>query len=187
MKLTSLIVSTLLLGVTAQAAEAPTVKQEGISYIKMLGGTLKSELQAKMKEDPTGMAAANFCKDNAGKITKEANAKLPEYASVRRTALKLRNKDNKADSTDDKVMNEYVEAIEAKKYDPKAAIKVVEEGDTTRVYKPLFVQKACLKCHGTTVSEEISTLIKKGYPDDKAIDFEEGAFRGVIVAEIKKH
>lgn len=186
MKLTSLIVSTLLLSVAAQA-ETPTVKQEGISYIKMLGGTLKSELQAKMKEDPTGIAAATFCKDNAGKIIKEVNAKLPEYASVRRTALKLRNPDNKADAADNKVMNAYMEVIEAKKYSPKDAVKVVEEGDTTRVYKALFVQKACLKCHGTTVSAEISTLIKKGYPDDKAIDFEEGTFRGVIVAEIKKH
>lgn len=186
MKLRSLIVSTLLLSVAAQA-ETPTVKQEGISYIKMLGGSLKSELQAKMKEDPTGIAAATFCKDNAGTLTKEINAKLPEYASVRRTALKLRNPDNKADATDEKVMNAYVEVIEAKKYNPKEAIKVVEEGDATRVYKPLFVQKACLKCHGTTVSPEISALIKKGYPDDKAIDFDEGAFRGVIIAEIKKH
>ena len=186
MKLRTLILSAALLSVTVQA-ETPTIKQEGIGYIKMLGGTLKSELQAKMKEDPTGIAAATFCKDNAGKITKEINAKLPEYASVRRTALKIRNTDNKADATDEKVMNAYVTAIKAKKYDPKEAIKVVEEGDTTRVYKPLFVQKACLKCHGTTVSPEISTLIKKGYPDDKAIDFEEGTFRGVIVAEIKKH
>ena len=186
MKLRSLILSAALLSVTAQA-ETPTVKQEGIGYIKMLGGTLKSELQAKMKEDPTGNAAATFCKESAEKLTKEVNTKLPEYASVRRTALKIRNTNNKADATDDKVMNAYVEAIEAKKYDPKDAIRVVEEGDTTRVYKPLFVQKACLKCHGTTVSPEISTLIKKGYPDDKAIDFEEGAFRGVIVAEIKKH
>ncbi len=186
MKLRTLILSAALLSVAAHA-ETPTVKQEGISYIKMLGGTLKSELQAKMKEDPTGIAAATFCKDSAEKLTKEINAKLPEYASVRRTALKLRNPDNKADATDDKVMNAYVAAIEAKKYDPKKAIKVVEEGDATRVYKPLFVQKACLTCHGTTVSPEISTLIKKGYPDDKAIDFEEGAFRGVIVAEIKKH
>ena len=186
MKLRTLILSAALLSVAAQA-ETPTIKQEGISYIKMLGGTLKSELQAKMKEDPTGVAAVTFCKDRAVSITKEVNAKLPKYASVRRTALKLRNTDNKADATDEKVMNSYVAAIEAKKYDPKKAIKVVEEGDTTRVYKPLFVQKACLTCHSTTVSPEISTLIKKGYPDDKAIDFNEGAFRGVIVAEVKKH
>lgn len=186
MKLRTLVLSAALLSVAA-LAETPTVKQEGISYIKMLGGTLKSELQAKMKEDPTGVAAATFCKDSAGKITKEVNTKLPEYASVRRTALKIRNENNKADAADDKVMNAYVEAIETKKYSPKDAIQVVEEGDTTRVYKALFVQKACLKCHGTTVSPEISTLIKKGYPHDKAIDFDEGAFRGVIVAEIKKH
>ncbi len=186
MKLSTLVITTALLGTSAWA-QTPTVKQEGIGYIKMLGGALKTELQAKMKEDPTGIAAATFCKDSAVSITKEVNTKLPEYASVRRTSLKIRNKDNKADATDDKVMKDYVEAIEAKQYNPNDSIKVVEEGDTTRVYKSLFVQKACLKCHGTSVSPEITTLIKEGYPDDKAIDLFEGDLRGVIVAEIKKH
>ncbi|RLA76254.1 MAG: hypothetical protein DRG30_03295 [Epsilonproteobacteria bacterium] len=186
MKLSTLIISTTLLGAVAWA-QTLTIKQEGIGYIKMLGGTLKSELQAKMKEDPTGITAAKFCKERASSITKEINAKLPEYASVRRTALKIRNKDNKADATDDKVMNAYIKAIEEKKYSPKDAIKVVEEGGITRIYKPLFVQKACLKCHGTSVSPKIITLIKEGYPDDKAIDLFEGDLRGVIVAEIKKH
>ncbi|MEA3419493.1 MAG: DUF3365 domain-containing protein [Campylobacterota bacterium] len=186
MKLTTLILSTALLS-SAALADNTAVKEEGVKYIKMLGGTLKSQLQEKMKEDPTGVAAATFCKDSADKITKEVNTKLPEYASVRRTALKLRNANNKADATDEKVMNAYVEAIEAKKYDPNSAIKVVEEGGTTRVYKPLLVQKVCLKCHGTSVSPEITKLIKEGYPDDKAIDLFEGDFRGVIVSEIKKH
>ncbi len=186
MKIKTLITATALLG-TVAIADTMTLKAEGISYIKMLGGTLKSELQAKMKEDPTGVAAAKFCKENAGEITKKVNTKLPEYASVKRTALKVRNKENRPDATDAKIMNDYIEAIKAKKYDPQTAIKVVEEGDTTRVYKPLFVQKVCLKCHGTTVSPEISTLIKEGYPDDKAINFEEGDLRGVVVAEIKKH
>ncbi|MEA3492383.1 MAG: DUF3365 domain-containing protein [Campylobacterota bacterium] len=186
MKLKTLMTATALLG-TVAIADTMTPKAEGISYIKMLGSTLKSELQAKMKEDPTGVAAAKFCKDNAVKITKEVNSKLPEYASVKRTALKVRNQENKPDATDDKVMSGYIEAIKAKKYNPQSAIKVVEEGDTVRVYKPLFVQKVCLKCHGTTVSPEISNLIKEGYPDDKAIDFEEGDLRGVVVAEMKKH
>ncbi len=186
MKLISLIIPAILFSVAAQA-QTPNLKKEGVGYIKMLGGTLKSDLQAKMKEDPTGIAAANFCKDNAEKITKEVNTKLPEYANVRRTALKTRNQSNNPDATDTKIMEEYVAAIKTKTFKPSEAIKVVEEGDATRVYKPLFVQKACLKCHGTTVSPEISTLIKKGYPDDQAIGMSEGDFRGVIVAEIKKH
>ena len=103
MKLSTLAITATLLGTFAWA-QTSTVKQEGVGYIKMLGGTLKSELQAKMKEDPTGITAAKFCKDSAVNITKEVNTKLPEYASVRRTALKLRNKDNKADATDEKVI-----------------------------------------------------------------------------------
>ena len=186
MKLSTFILGSALLG-TSLWAQTSNAKEEGIHAIKMLGSTLKSELKAKLKEDPTGIAAAGFCKGSAGTITKEINAKLPGYVSVRRTALKTRNPNNKADTTDINVMQAYNKAIQDKTFDPKTAIKVIKEGDTTRVYKPLLVKGACLKCHGTEISPQISELIHAAYPDDKAIGFKEGDFRGVIVAEVKKH
>jgi hypothetical protein len=186
MKLSTIVLSGLLL-TSAIHAEEMSVKQEGVKYIKMLGGALKGELQSKMKADKTGVEAIHFCKENATKITAEVNSKLPAYAKVRRTALKLRNAEkNSADAIDTKVMNEYVAAIEAKTFTPKD-IKVVTDGDVTRVYKPLLAKPVCLVCHGTKVSKTIKEEIAKAYPNDKAIDFEENSLRGVIVAEIKKH
>ena len=186
MKLTTLILTTALLS-SAAFADTSAVKEEGVKYIKMLGGTLKSQLQKKMKEDPTGMAAAAFCAGSADKITKKVNSELPAYASVRRTALKVRNEGNKPDAIDEKVMKEYTKAIEEKKFNPKSAIKVVEDGETARIYKPLLAKAVCLKCHGSNVSPEISELINKQYPADQATGFKEGDLRGVIVSEIKKH
>jgi len=169
------------------ATEALKIKQEGIKYIKMLGGALKTELKAHMKADKTGLSAAGFCASKATSLTEEVNKKLPKYAKVRRTALKLRNNStNPADDLDKKIMNEYVAAIEAKTFTPKD-IKEVTIGDTTRVYKPLITAPVCLKCHGSSVSPEIKKLIKEVYPNDKAMNFKEGELRGVIVAEIKKH
>ncbi len=186
MKLSTILLSGLLL-TSAIHAEEMSVKQEGVKYIKMLGGALKGELQSKMKADKTGVEAIHFCKENATKITAEVNSKLPAYAKVRRTALKLRNAEkNSADAIDTKVMNEYVAAIEAKTFTPKD-IKVVTDGDVTRVYKPLLAKPVCLICHGTKVSKTIKEEIAKAYPNDKAINFEENSLRGVIVAEIKKH
>ena len=186
MKLKSLVLSTLLLS-SAIMAEEMTVKQEGIKYIKMLGGTLKSELQAQMKADKSGMSAMGFCTAKANEITVTINKKLPAYAKVRRTSLKVRNStDNTADALDQKVMAEYVAAIEAKTFTPKD-IKVLQDGDTTRVYKPLLAKAVCLKCHGTNISTEISKAIEISYPHDKAIGFKEGDLRGVVVSEIKKH
>jgi len=167
--------------------EAMHIKQEGIKYIKMLGGALKTELKAHMKADKTGLSAAAFCASKATSLTTEVNSKLPKYAKVRRTALQLRNNtNNTADELDKKVMDEYVAAIEAKTFTPKD-IKVVTLGDTTRIYKPLITAPVCLKCHGSSVSKEIKKLIDDAYPNDKAIDLKEGSLRGVIVSEITKH
>jgi hypothetical protein len=193
MKINTLLLATLLSTSMTLASEINTttpemtVKQEGIKYIKMLGGTLKTELQKEMKADKTGVGAVTFCTTKATKITAEVNSKLPAYAKVRRTALKLRNAEkNSADVLDTKIMQEYVASIEAKTFTPKD-IKVVKDGDITRVYKPLLAKPVCLICHGSKISTAIQEEITKGYPHDKAVNFEENSLRGVIVAEIKKH
>lgn len=185
MKITKLLLSTLLL-TSAMLADDISTKEEGIKYIKMLGGALKTELKAHMKKDPTGLDALAFCTGSADRITNEVNAKLPAYAKVRRTALKVRNNSvNTPDATDTKVMNEYVAAIEAKTF--KATdIKIVEEGNATRVYKPLVTGAVCLKCHGGNVSPKITDALNSAYPKDKATGFKEGELRGVIVSEISK-
>ena len=185
MKLQTLLLSTLL-SLSLYAAEEPTtVKTEAIGYIKQLGGTLKSELQKHMQADPTAVAALGFCTAKAMEITDEVNKELPAHAKVRRTSLKTRNENNAPDATDIAVMQAYVEAIEAKTFSPKD-IKIIEEGNTTRVYKPLLTDGVCLKCHGENVSKELTDMIKESYPQDQAIGFKEGELRGVIVAEIKK-
>jgi len=186
MKLKTILLSAILL-TSASLADDMAVKQEGVKYIKMLGGALKSQLQAKMKEDKSGLTALAFCTGSADKITKEVNAKLPEYATVRRTSFKVRNeKVNTADATDKKVMEKFEAEIKAKTMTPKT-ILMVEEGDVTRVYKPLVAKAVCLKCHGTNISPKIADAINSSYPHDKAIGFKEGDLRGVIVAEMKKH
>jgi len=191
MKINQVLLATVLVTSAMVVAQATTntlsVKQEGIKYIKMLGGALKTELKAHMKADKTGLSAAGFCASKATSITKEVNSKLPKYAKVRRTALKLRNdKNNAADALDTKVMKEYVASIAAKTFTPKD-IKVVTQGEVTRIYKPLITAPVCLKCHGSNVSKEIKKLINTTYPNDQAMHFKEGSLRGVIVSEIIKH
>lgn len=186
--LTTLLCTNLILAMDANTTSSKemSAKQEGVQYIKLLGETLKGELQTHMKADETGLAAMGFCTAKADDITKEINKKLPTYASVRRTALKARNENNLPDTIDTEVMKAYEASIASKTFLP-TDIKVVEEGNTTRVYAPLVTQGACLKCHGNNISKEIQGEIAANYPNDKAVGFKEGSLRGVIVAEIKKH
>jgi len=184
MKLASILVSAALLSAVSMA-DTPSAKEQGVAAIKQLGSTLKGELKSKMKDDPTGVAAAGFCVHSAESITKEINEKLPKNVRVRRTSLKPRNSGNKPDATDIEVMEALAKEAAAKQLGPKS-LKVIEADGVTRVYKPLLTQKVCLKCHGSNLSPEISTIIKEKYPDDQAVGFKEGDLRGVIVAEVKK-
>ena len=170
-----------------KSADSQTLKQEGIKYIKMLGHALKSELKTHLKKDPSGLEALAFCAGSAQRITQEVNSKLPKYASVRRTALKVRNDSKNApDTIDVKVMKEYQASIAQKTFNPQDII-VVQENNITRIYKPLTIQKVCLKCHGSTLSPQIADALKSAYSHDQAVGYKEGDFRGVIVSEIAKH
>lgn len=185
--LATLLTCKTLIATDLNTTQPLTAKQEGIKYIKMLGKALKKELQAKMMADMSGIQALEFCTRKASEITQNINTKLPAYAKVRRTALKVRNDvNNTADTLDTQVMQAYVTSIAEKTFTPKD-IKVVKEGNITRVYKPLLTLPVCLKCHGTHVSPALKERIKSAYPNDKAMDFKIGTLRGVIVAEIEKH
>lgn len=179
-----LLISSLV-AATALSADDAQIKQEGIKYIKMLGGELKSNLKAKMKADPSGQEALHFCTAEAQAITHQVNEKLPKHIKVRRTALKYRNDANKPDYIDREIMKGYLTKIEAKNFTPDQ-IAMAREGNTTRVYKPLVMADVCMKCHGTNVEETLKSKIAHAYPNDKAMGFEKGAFRGVIISEITK-
>lgn len=189
MKLQLFIVSLLCTaGLHASQGDGTEVlneTQEGVKYINMLGGTLKSQLKAQLQADPSGMSAIGFCTAEAQRITDEVNTQLPEHAKVRRTSLRTRNSINKPDAKDIEVMKE----IEASIRNKTAAATMVTKVDTeegTRYYKPLIADAACLKCHGENVSPEIQAVIQTSYPEDNASGYTLGAFRGVIVSEIKK-
>ena len=167
-----------------QIVDDPQIKQEGVRYIKMLGGALKKELKSALQKGGT-KEAVEFCASKAMAITGEINAKLPKGVTVRRTAKKLRNSANKPDKIDEATMVLYEEKMASKKFHPKD-ILVVKEGNGYRVYKPLAIEKVCLQCHGGNIEPTIAQKIKELYPTDNATGFKVGDLRGVIVAHIKK-
>ena len=165
-------------------AQMPPVVLKGVSAIKMLGGELKKNLKAKFKEDKSGLKAINFCATQAAKISAEVSSKFPDGVSVRRVAIKYRNEANKPDNIDVKVLEQFQKEIDNKTFVKKP--KLVDVNGTKRVYVPVLVSKACIKCHGENIDPKIASVIKKYYPNDKATGFREGDLRGAMVAEIKE-
>ena len=165
-------------------AQMPPVVLKGVSAIKMLGGELKKNLKAKFKEDKSGLKAINFCTTQAAKISAEVSNKFPEGVSVRRVASKYRNEANKPDNIDAKVLEQFQKEIDNKTFEKKP--KLVDVNGTKRVYVPVLVSKACIKCHGENIDPKIASVIKKYYPNDKATGFKIGDLRGAMVAEVKE-
>lgn len=163
------------------------VKQKAQTAMQTLGSTLKGELKAKFKADPSGMEAITYCSDEAQLITKQVNDKLQEGVSVRRTALKYRNDANEPSIQDIEVMRGFQKQMAAGKK-PDSMMKMVEDEKTIYVYKALGVGQPCLKCHGdvATMDKNIVEKIDNKFPYDRARNFVLGDFRGAIVAEIKK-
>ncbi len=174
--------------VTALAFANQDVKEIAKKSMMMLGSTLKGELKAKFKEDPSGMAAIDYCSNQAQTITDEVNVKLGEGVKVRRTALKYRNDANEPSIQDIEVMAKFQKDIEVGKKSAKTMMKIVEDDKKTYVYKALAVGKPCLKCHGDVAKMDKNILgkIDERFPYDRAKDFALGDFRGAIVVEINK-
>lgn len=187
MKLSLFTASLLLTGsLYASGTHHVSATKEGMHAIKLLGKTLKTQLKEKLQLDSNGTAAIAFCTAEAQALTEKVNAELPSHIKVRRTALKLRNQANKPDALDVQIMQNYKKAFEHKSASAGLITKV-ERKAFTRVYKPLTVGAACLKCHGENIAPAVEAEIKAAYPQDEATGMKLGDFRGVIVAEIAKH
>ena len=52
-----------------------------------------------------------------------------------------------------------------------------------RYYRPVPVMATCLACHGSEkeIAPNVRAAITRDYPQDEAVDFQEGDLRGAIV------
>jgi hypothetical protein len=131
-----------------------------------------------MKRDPSHKTAMGACSTLGQGMTNNYNN--VSDVKIRRTALRYRNPINKPDHTDTVVMERFLASNDFKKS------LVVDMGDNYRIYKALTIKKPCLACHGSNISSDLKTMLKKKYPTDMATEFKLGEFRGVVVAKVQK-
>ncbi len=140
--------------------------QIGVPRTKILyhGGTVK---------------AFQYCSTRAMLVTDSiANV---EGVQIKRLAKKNRNPENAMNDEESLIFKQYIiEYLGKKPLEPKLSIN--QEGHPV-YYKPIYVYKSCLKCHGSfdeDISPEIQKMIAEKYPDDKAVDFKKKQPRGMI-------
>lgn len=146
-------------------------KKIGQATVKKLG----SNLMKHMKNGGP-KAAIPFCNVSANPLTSEIASKFEVI--IKRTSHKLRNEENKPNEDENKILEAYLAKIgNGEKLKP-----IVEKDVNGKVhfYAPMKLDQKCLACHGDIKNTPTDSIIKSLYPNDKAIGFKDGDFRGVL-------
>jgi len=185
----SIIVSMFLMNeysfINAKELTEMEAKRIAKQAIKNVGGKLKHTLMQKVKKG--GFAnAADFCATQANNIAKEASKTLPQGVRVQRITDKPRNSLNRATIEHLKVFSYIKEKMNQGRTPPMVVKKIGE--NHFQIYKPLIIDGKCLNCHGDSSSrnQEAYKVISAKYPNDKAIGYQKGEFRGAFLVDIKR-
>lgn len=149
----------------SKAREASTL------LIKKLGSNLKN----KIKESGE-IEALDFCHENAIPLTEDVSKKFK--------GLKVSRKSHRPRRESNLMPEKYVDFFLDKKGESKRDEFKTVNSDGKRIYmKSLTMMPLCLKCHGSNINSSLLEAIKKKYPNDKAVGYQLGHFRGVIYIE----
>jgi hypothetical protein len=181
-----IMIGLLALGLasSATAASAKTEQervQESRAAVKMFFGALKGELVSAIEAGgPT--KAIDACKLSAPTIT--ANTSEKAGWRVARTSLKLRNQNNAPDAWEKAVLMKF-DARRAAGEDPlKIEFSEVTEVNGKKAFRYMkaipTAAKPCLACHGSKIKPEVTALLDKHYPGDKARGYKPGDIRGAF-------
>lgn len=140
--------------------------------------TLASNLKRAIQNE--GVASAiEFCNIAAYPLVDSLQKKY--NAQIRRTTLKTRNPNDKPNELERQILEAYQYNFENEQ---PLTDNIQEVDDQFILYtKPISIENAlCLNCHGEVgkqVALETYELIKKLYPEDEAVGYQQGDFRGM--------
>ena len=168
-----------------QTPEHKVLNQEAREIVKEFGYELKGTMQKAFKQaGPT--AVIEVCQASSDWIATKVDRRNGGW-EVGRTSLKLRNPDNAPVSWEMMVL-QSIEARKANGEDPKllSYSEVVTEGGIESYRFMMAIptaEKPCIICHGDAIDGEITALLDKHYPNDKARGFKAGDIRGAFTLQ----
>lgn len=150
-----------------------TVNDAEIERARTTLQPFKKELKSALLEGLEGgpVEAISVCREAAPEIALRHSSGGIEMG---RTSHRLRNPGNKPADWVKPLLDAYANG-------GTESHRAVVLGDGRIGYvEPIYVQKPCLMCHGETVAPVIADEIARDYPEDAAVGFKEGDFRGLF-------
>ncbi len=163
-----------------RAAYVAQGKKLAMAGFQALNSTLQARLAEGGPED--AVAACNLL---AYPITDSVAAL--HQAAIRRTSLRVRNPHNRPDEAELAQLQAYQQAWE--RGDTLLAAVLPLGQDSVWVTVPILLQAQCTVCHGvtgTTLTNELTAVIRQQYPQDEATGFSPGDLRGMWSIRLKR-
>jgi len=151
-------------------------REKGAEAIMPLKKSLKKALTNALAEGP--VEAVGACHSVAPALSQASGS---ERVAVGRTSHKLRNPDNAPRPWVQPLLQQYLRNPD--RMEPKV---VALDKRTVGYVEPIYLQPMCVTCHGTDIAPEVAAKIRELYPEDEAVGFEPGHFRGVFWAELRR-
>jgi hypothetical protein len=142
--------------------------------------TLVSNLTAAMEEGGPEHAIG-FCSTEAIPLTLQVQTGLPDGMEIKRTSFRFRNPANAPDTAEEEALLFFEEAFRGGGELPSSLVQQVSS-DEYRYYRPLYLGEVCLQCHGhrEALTPAVRSLIEELYPEDLAMGYGPGEFRGLV-------
>lgn len=142
----------------------------GAETITPVKQNLIASLSAGLAESP--QQAVSACRLEAPAIAARFST---DSVTIGRTSHLLRNPANVAPNWARPLLEEYVNNPSV--MSPRA----VQVGQSEVGYvEPVLMAPLCVSCHGATIDSTLQSTIRELYPNDEAVGFGEGDFRGVF-------
>ena len=172
-----------VLGVSQMhAAESPPPDWVGDS--RQLGQSLMSQLKQRLAQAIAAggpAAAIDVCRIEAPAIA--VTLSQESGATVRRTALRVRNRDNAPDAFEREVLESFRDRLERGESPPSVDYwgeRQVAGGVERRYLKAIVTEPLCVTCHGSRLAPDVAAAIERAYPQDEATGFAPGELRGAL-------
>lgn len=147
---------------------------EGKTIVENTFKALSGQLKQALAEGGIPNALS-FCNVNAIPLTDSLSNKY--NVIIKRTSDKPRNSLNFPTENEQKIIDDYLADAENRK-----PVLVKNEEGQVMFYAPILTKELCLNCHGKageTLLTENHEIIKTLYPNDQAIGYDVGEFRGI--------
>lgn len=168
----SFFLITLGFGLSPVFAEEAS-KNYGKTLLMPYKKNLQQALKQGMSKGPANAVLA--CQLKAPKIAEELS-----HSGIRvgRSSHRLRNSANVSPDWVQPILEAYLN--QPSELSPRT---ITLSGNRTGYVEPILIQPLCTTCHGTEVNPDLLTRIQSLYPNDQALGFKTGDFRGVFWVE----